>query len=108
MVGWGRMLAPLPWLSPVHTYTTSNTTHPGPLQPCPKDAAGFERHEAADNALFLIERGVPPEAILEESASLETVRQPAIVGPLLKRLRPAACARPFLYWSDPAASWVLA
>jgi hypothetical protein len=43
-------------------------------QPCPKDAAGFERHEAADNALFLIERGVPSEAILEESASLETVR----------------------------------
>eukprot|EP00967_Tisochrysis_lutea_P034671 scaffold41451_cov28-Tisochrysis_lutea.AAC.5 len=44
-----------------------------PHKPCPRDAAGFERHEAADNALFLIEHGVPPEAILEESASLETV-----------------------------------
>jgi len=46
---------------------------PNPVQPCPKDAAGFERHEAADNALFLMGKGVPAEALLEESASLETV-----------------------------------
>ena len=44
-----------------------------PHKPCPHDAAGFERHEAADNARFLIERGVQPAHILEESVSLETV-----------------------------------
>ena len=44
-----------------------------PHKPCPHDAAGFERHEAADNARFLVERGVPPSHILEESVSLETV-----------------------------------
>lgn len=36
-------------------------------------AAALNRHEAADNALYLTRRGVPPDAILEESASLETV-----------------------------------
>jgi uncharacterized SAM-binding protein YcdF (DUF218 family) len=44
-----------------------------PHKPCPHDAAGFERHEAADNARFLIDRGVQPAHILEESVSLETV-----------------------------------
>lgn len=44
-----------------------------PHKPCPHDVAGFERHEAQDNARFLIDRGVPPSHILEESVSLETV-----------------------------------
>ena len=50
--------------------------------PCPHDAAGFERHEAADNARFLIERGVPPSHILEESVSLETVGNGLVYGGL--------------------------
>ena len=44
-----------------------------PHKPCPHDAAGFERHEAEDNARYLIRHGVPPASILEESVSLETV-----------------------------------
>lgn len=44
-----------------------------PHKPCPKDAAGFERHEAADNARYLLERGVDASHLLEESVSLETV-----------------------------------
>lgn len=44
-----------------------------PHKPCPHDAAGFERHEAQDNARWLINQGVPPESLLEESVSLETV-----------------------------------
>jgi len=44
-----------------------------PHKPCPHDVAGFERHEAQDNARFLIDRGVPASHILEESVSLETV-----------------------------------
>ena len=44
-----------------------------PHKPCPHDAAGFERHEAADNAKLLLELGVAAEHILEESVSLETV-----------------------------------
>ena len=44
-----------------------------PHKPCPHDVAGFERHEAADNAQYLLQRGVPAERLLEESVSLETV-----------------------------------
>eukprot|EP00966_Prymnesium_polylepis_P250536 5793506-Prymnesium_polylepis.1 len=44
-----------------------------PHKPCPHDAAGFERHEAQDNAHWLMLHGVPPDAVLEESVSLETV-----------------------------------
>ena len=44
-----------------------------PHKPGPLDAAGFERHEAGDNARYLMKKGVPPEAILEESLSLETI-----------------------------------
>ncbi|KAL1511937.1 hypothetical protein AB1Y20_005217 [Prymnesium parvum] len=44
-----------------------------PHKPCPHDAAGFERHEAQDNAHWLLRHGIPPEALLEESVSLETV-----------------------------------
>ena len=44
-----------------------------PHKPCPHDAAGFERHEAADNARWLVGAGVPPSHVLEESTSLETV-----------------------------------
>uniref|UniRef100_A0A7S0IR80 DUF218 domain-containing protein n=1 Tax=Calcidiscus leptoporus TaxID=127549 RepID=A0A7S0IR80_9EUKA len=44
-----------------------------PHKPCPHDAAGFERHEAEDNARWLLDRGVPPSHLLEESTSLETV-----------------------------------
>ena len=65
----------------VHMYTESGYPKPyvittawgTPHKPCPHDAAGFERHEAADNARFLVERGVPPSHILEEAVSLETV-----------------------------------
>jgi len=64
-----------------HMYTESGYPKPyvittawgTPHKPCPHDATGFERHEAADNARFLVERGVPPSHILEESVSLETV-----------------------------------
>ena len=44
-----------------------------PHKPCPQDRAGFERHEASDNAKYLLGRGVLSEHILEESVSLETV-----------------------------------
>ena len=44
-----------------------------PHKPCPHDAAGFERHESADNAKALLGLGVAPEHLLEESVSLETV-----------------------------------
>ena len=44
-----------------------------PHKPCPHDAAGFERHEAQDNAKYLMTHGVDPSRILEESVSLETV-----------------------------------
>ena len=44
-----------------------------PHKPCPHDAAGFERHEASDNAKYLMSRGVDAESLLEESVSLETV-----------------------------------
>ena len=68
----------------VHMYTESGYPKPyvittawgTPHKPCPHDDAGFERHEAADNARFLVERGVPPSHVLEESVSLETVGNP--------------------------------
>jgi uncharacterized SAM-binding protein YcdF (DUF218 family) len=44
-----------------------------PHKPCPHDAAGFERHEAADNARYLLSRGIPQTRLLEESVSLETI-----------------------------------
>jgi uncharacterized SAM-binding protein YcdF (DUF218 family) len=44
-----------------------------PHKPCPHDAAGFERHEAGDNARYLLQRGVQATHLLEESVSLETV-----------------------------------
>ena len=44
-----------------------------PHKPCPHDAAGFERHEAGDNAKYLLQRGVDAAKLLEESVSLETV-----------------------------------
>lgn len=44
-----------------------------PHKPCPHDFAGFERHESQDNAKWLIENGVSPPHVLEESVSLETV-----------------------------------
>lgn len=44
-----------------------------PHKPCPHDAAGFERHEAGDNAKWLMSHGVLPGDVLEESVSLETV-----------------------------------
>ena len=44
-----------------------------PHKPCPHDAAGFERHEAEDNARYLLEHGVAAASLLEESVSLETV-----------------------------------
>ena len=44
-----------------------------PHKPCPHDAAGFERHEAEDNARYLLSRGVDAARLLEESVSLETV-----------------------------------
>lgn len=44
-----------------------------PHKPCPHDVAGFERHEAADNAASLLSLGVSPSHLLEESVSLETV-----------------------------------
>ena len=44
-----------------------------PHKPCPQDAAGFERHEAQDNAKYLLDRGVDATRLLEESVSLETV-----------------------------------
>eukprot|EP00937_MAST-01D_sp_MAST-1D-sp2_P007388 g7388.t1 len=44
-----------------------------PHMPCPHDAAGFERHESSDNAKALLDLGVAPQHLLEESASLETV-----------------------------------
>jgi len=56
---------PKPWI-----ITTAWGT---PHKPCPHDKAGFERHESADNAAFLLARGVPASHLLEESASLETV-----------------------------------
>ncbi|KAL3902938.1 MAG: hypothetical protein SGPRY_011867 [Prymnesium sp.] len=49
------------------------TAHGTPHKPCPRDVVGFERHEAQDNAQWLIRHGVPPDAMLEESLSLETV-----------------------------------
>lgn len=39
----------------------------------PRDERGFEFHEAAMNADWLIERGVPQEMVLEENSSMETV-----------------------------------
>ena len=44
-----------------------------PHKACPHDTAGFERHEAADNAAALLALGVSPAHVLEESVSLETV-----------------------------------
>ena len=40
-----------------------------PHKPCPHDAAGFERHEAADNAQYLLARGVDASKLLEERAA---------------------------------------
>jgi len=39
----------------------------------PKDEKGFEIHEAAMNADWLIKHGIPAEMILEENSSMETV-----------------------------------
>jgi len=44
-----------------------------PHKPSPLDDRGFEIHESSMNAKWLIEHGVDPSDILEESASLETV-----------------------------------
>lgn len=44
-----------------------------PHKPCPLDAAGFQRAESADNARYLLSKGVPAERLLEEGVSLETV-----------------------------------
>jgi len=44
-----------------------------PHKPGPLDVAGFERHEAGDNAKYLMQKGVSPSSILEESLSLETI-----------------------------------
>ena len=65
----------------VHLYETSAEPKPyvittawgTPHKPCPHDAVGFERHEAQDNAHYLISHGVPAASVLEESVSLETV-----------------------------------
>eukprot|EP00322_Chrysochromulina_rotalis_P007300 CAMPEP_0115841312 /NCGR_PEP_ID=MMETSP0287-20121206/7224_1 /TAXON_ID=412157 /ORGANISM="Chrysochromulina rotalis, Strain UIO044" /LENGTH=271 /DNA_ID=CAMNT_0003294955 /DNA_START=92 /DNA_END=907 /DNA_ORIENTATION=- len=65
----------------VHLYQLSSEPKPyvittawgTPHKPCPHDAAGFERHEAQDNAKYLMTHGVDPARILEESVSLETV-----------------------------------
>ena len=43
-----------------------------PHKPSPHDIAGFERHESSDNAKYLIDKGIPPDAIFEEGFSLET------------------------------------
>ena len=42
-------------------------------QAVPARPPGLERHEAADNARWLVGAGVPPSHVLEESTSLETV-----------------------------------
>ena len=55
--------------NPVVITTAWGTPH----KPCPRDAAGFEIHEAEMNARVLLRLGVPPDAIREESVSLETV-----------------------------------
>jgi len=39
----------------------------------PKDARGFDIHEAQMNAAWLLQHGVPHHMILEESTSMETV-----------------------------------
>eukprot|EP00960_Hanusia_phi_P068252 766797-Hanusia_phi.AAC.4 len=44
-----------------------------PHKPSPLDDRGFEIHEASMNAKWLIDHGVDPSDILEESASMETV-----------------------------------
>ena len=58
-------------------FLTCHTNRPAwgtPHKPCPHDAAGFERHESADNAEYLIKtEKIPTSDIIEESASLETV-----------------------------------
>jgi uncharacterized SAM-binding protein YcdF (DUF218 family) len=59
-----------PPLGPLVITTAWGTPH----RPCPHDAAGFERHEAADNAALLLrELGVPASRLAEEGVSLETV-----------------------------------
>ena len=44
-----------------------------PHKPGPHDERGFERPECEDNARWLVQRGVPDNDVLEESASLETI-----------------------------------
>ena len=47
-----------------------------PHKPNPRDSAGFARTEAADNARWLTRRAVPPvppEDVLEEGFSLDTI-----------------------------------
>jgi len=44
-----------------------------PHKPSPRDVVGFERHEASDNAKYLIERGLAPDDVWEEGFSLETI-----------------------------------
>lgn len=61
----------------VHLYNMSPDPKPyvittawgTPHKPCPHDVAGFEKHEAADNAHYLIKHGVPPSNVLEESVA---------------------------------------
>ena len=53
---------------------TQTTAWGTPHRPCPRDFAGFERHESADNAEYLIKKeNIPPSDVVEESVSLETV-----------------------------------
>ena len=45
-----------------------------PHKPCPHDAAGFEVHESSMNARqLIINHGIDPSDVVEESVSLETV-----------------------------------
>ena len=72
-----------------HLYETSPEPKPyvittawgTPHKPCPHDTAGFERHEAQDNAQFLLARGVDASRILEESVRRAFARCAAFASP---------------------------
>ncbi len=40
-----------------------------PHKPCPRDAGGFERHEASDNARYLLSKGVPASQVRARASS---------------------------------------
>lgn len=44
-----------------------------PHKPNPRDARGFDTHESTSSARYLIQLGVPPEIVLEEALSLDTI-----------------------------------